>query len=161
MKLCPECAQKVSKRVDGKCPNCGTKLELIKGKYYKADHIAPVEKLAKILEQAVKRTQNNIFPYRIPQHMVMRTKKIMQSSWREYYPIMERRGIDPDEAVNLFSLAIDDLIDAIPRDSVELGLLLWYVSGKDTNKFQRILTKHVIRKEKLLSTSAVEDNWMS
>lgn len=160
MKLCPECGKEVSRRVDGKCPECGTELELIKGEYFKKNHAPPVEELTRMMEKAVKGSQNNIFPYRIPQHMIVRTKKIMQGAWEEYFPIMDGHGISAEEAIRLFSLAIEDLIDTLPRDSVELGLLLWYVSGKDTNKFQRILTKYVLKKERLLGTTAEVDDWM-
>ena len=160
MKLCPECGNEVKRRVNGKCPTCGIELELNKGKYYKAGYAAPVEELSKVMERAVKKAQNNIFPYRIPQHMIARTKKVMETSWNAYYPVMDERGISMDEAIRLFSLAVDDLIDTLPRDSIELGLLLWYVSGKETNKFQRILTKYVIKKERLLGTTAEVDNWL-
>lgn len=160
MKYCPECGVVVQRRKEGACPECGTELELIKGEYVISKYIAPVEELTKVLERAVKKTQDNIFPYRIPQHMIIRTKKIVETMWNEYFPIMNGRGIDSDEAIRLIALAVDDLINSLPRDSVELGLILWYVSGKETNKFQRILTRYVRSKEKLIGLSAEEDEWL-
>ena len=160
MKRCPECGQESRARKKGKCPHCNTELELIKGKYFKVGHTAPVEKLTRVLESAVKKTQDNIFPYRIPQHMLMRTKRIVESVWNEYFPIMDSRGITTDEAIRLIALAVDELINSIARDKVEIGLILWYVSGKETNRFQRILTKYVRSKERLIGLRAEEDNWM-
>ena len=160
MKECPVCGEEIKRRVHGNCPHCGTKVELIKGKYIQANFIPPVKDLARVVEKQIKKVQDNIFPYRIPQHMMLRTNGILEGLWTEIYPVVEQRGITPEQTIAIFELALEELIRGMKPDSVELGLLLWYISGKETSKFQRILTKYVRSKEKLIGLNAVEDNWM-
>ena len=161
MKHCPVCGEVVKRRVEGKCNNCGTKLELRRGKYLQANFIAPVKDLAMVLEKQLKRVQDNIFPYRIPQHMIVRTNGILEGIWMEIYPVVEKRGITHEQTVIIFELALEELIRGMKPDNVELGLLLWYISGKETNKFKRILTKYVKNKERLVGLNAVVgEDWL-
>ena len=160
MKLCPVCEEEVQRRVDGACPKCGAKIELVRGQYLQADFIAPVKALARVVERQLKKTQDNIFPYRIPQHMMLRTHKVLGSMWSEIFPVVHDRGISADETIALFEMALEELIRKLPPDNVELGLMLWYISGKETNKFKRLLTKYVKSRERLVGLQATEDEWL-
>lgn len=160
MKECPICGEVVKRRVKGNCPHCETKIELIKGEYIQANFIPPVKELALVVEKQMKTVQDNIFPYRIPQHMLLRTNKVLEGMWMEVYPVIEDRGITQRQAITIFELALEELIRGTTPDNVELGLILWFISGKETNKFQRILTKYVKSKERLVGLSEKPDDWM-
>jgi len=165
MKTCPECGEEVRRRVsDGKnlvCPKCKTPIELVNGEFIKLIYIPPINTLTRILEKTVKNFQHNIYPYRIPQHMLLRTKKILEKTWLSCFPVMEELGINREQALELFQTAFEELLMGISEPERDLGLLLWYISGKDSNKFQRILTKHTMAKKRLMGLNAEEDNWLT
>ena len=161
MKTCPVCGEVVKRKVKGNCPHCSTKIELIKGKYIQANFIPPVKNLFKALEKQIKLSQDNIFPYRIPQHMILRTNGILEGLWMRTFPTLDDIGITSNMAIYLIEQSIAELLTTMSPEQRELGLVLWFLSGKDTSKFLRILTKHVKNKQYAMATQAEEDNWMT
>jgi len=165
MKECPVCYEMVARRVkvDGEmvCPYCFEPIEIVKGNLVRASFRSEIDILFRIVEKTLKGAQDNIFPYRIPQHMILRTNNILDNMWNEYLPVIHSKGMDTYQAIELFELAMQELVGMLSTDSLELGLILWYISGKDTNKFQRILTKYVMSKARAVALSAPEDNWLT
>lgn len=161
-KICPSCGENVSrrKRINGvlSCPSCHIPLKQIGSEYVTEGTVPPTDKLTQMLIKKIQQKEQNIFPYVIPEHKKIRTRKILKESWLKYYPVMEDRGLDKDYALHCYSKAIDSIIDLMGEP--ELGLILWYISGKETNVFQKQLTKNVRSLERVLSTQAEKDNWL-
>lgn len=162
MKTCPSCGESIAKRKKLEdvmvCPICEVPLALIDGELVKDSFIPPIQELTISVERALKKVQDNLFYYRIPNHMQLRTKQTLERAWKNYFPIMESKGITKEEAVVIFEQALDELIGGL---TAELGLVLWYISGKDTNKFQVILTKYVRTKERLINLDGSKvDEWL-
>lgn len=165
MKECPVCYERVARRVkvDGVmvCPFCLEPVEIVKGVLVRASFRSEVDRLFRIVEKTLKGAQDNIFPYRIPQHMILRTNNILDNMWNDYLPVIQSKGMNIEQAIELFELAMRELVGMLSEDSLELGLILWYISGKETNKFQRILTRYVMSKARAVALSAEPDDWLT
>lgn len=159
-KLCPACGEKSKKRkrVDGKlvCPACLTEIVIREGEWA-VDVDVPLKQLTQKLVKEIQKKQDNIFPYTIPSHMLTRTRIILKNSWQTNFPIMERRGLTENQAIDCYAKSFEELVS---KEGNELGILLWHISSKDTNKFQRILTKHTRSSEQVNVYQAEQENWL-
>lgn len=65
MPLCPECKTEQRARKNGECPNCGTRVEIFKGYWYRADLGSPTVALLKHFEKLVSRQLETTFRFSI------------------------------------------------------------------------------------------------
>jgi len=167
MKTCPACGESPVRRrvkVDNKlsCPYCHTPVEIVDGELVVEGLVPPIKKLEKILLKNIKaRLGIVLFPYVIPNHMKIRTKKILKLAWFEYFSVALEQGLSVDQMLECFDKALTDLLKKMNNAQAdELGLLLWYISGKEHYLFKYILGKHVQSVVKLSKLSAKPDSWL-
>jgi len=168
--LCPACEQEVKRRVRFPhdmhledrlvCPHCYTPIDKFDGRWVMEGLVPPVAKLERILVKNIKAKLDSIYPYVIPSHMQIRTKRILKSAWLEYYGVAIKQGLSVDQMLDCFDKSVKELLAKFDDIHVELGLLLWYISGKEHYLFKYMLGKRVKSMAKLIKLGASEDKWL-